>query len=291
MAAAFQTSAYHHPVIGWMADIQEYQLSDLKSWYHHWYNPANATLVVVGDVQPERVKLLADKYFGPLKPVTVAGPKPRPEVAQEGLRRIVVKVPAKLPYVVLGYKVPTVKTARTEWEPYALAVLAAALDGDDSARLSRYLVRGDEVAAQAGADYGPYDRLTSLFTLDGTPAKGRTLDAVEAALRAQVRRLREEPLSAEELNKIKTQVVASDVYQRDSVFYQAMRIGVLETVGVGWRAGEEYVSRIRAVSPAQVQAVARKYLVDDGLTVAVLDPQPLGNRTPQPSAGVPHDIR
>ena len=222
---------------------------------------------------------LAREHFGPLPPAEVRPPKPRPEVEQTGLRRVVVSAPAELPYLVLGYKAPTVKEAREDWEPYALAVLAAVLGGDESARLQRRLVRGEEIAADAGASYDPFDRMTTLFTVAATPAGGRTVGEVEAKLREEVSRLREAPVDPAELEKVKTQVVASDVYQLDSVMAQAMRLGRLETVGAGWRIGEEYVDRIRAVTPEQVHAVARKYLVDASLTVAHLEPRPAGRTT------------
>jgi zinc protease len=285
-AAAFQTSPYRHPVIGWMADIESYRLEDLRAWYRRWYAPNNATLVVVGDVDPAEVRRLAEKHFGAIRPVEVTPPKPRPEVEQEGLRRIVVKAPAKLPYLLMGFKAPTVAAGEGEdWEPYALDVLAAVLGGDESARLQRRLVRGAEVAAGLSVSYDPYDRMTTLFTFGGVPAKGRSVAELEAALRDEVRRVREEPLDPAEVDRVKTQVVAADIYQQDSVFAQAMRLGRLETVGVGWRLADAHVDRLRAVTPEQVEAVARKYLTDDRLTVAVLEPQALDRNVNRAVAG------
>ncbi len=275
MAAAFVSSPYHHPVIGWMDDLENLTIEDLKAWYRKWYAPNNATLVVVGDVDPQAVLALAEKHFGPLQPSRLTPPKPRREVPQRGLRRLTVKAPAQLPYLLMGYKVPVLKTAAEDWEPYALEVLAGVLDGGASARLARELVRGRQIAASAGAGYSLTARQDDLLMLDGTPAPGHDIATLETALRDQVRRLREEPVSAGELDRVKAQVVANDVYQRDSVFYQAMQLGMLETVGLDWRLAEEYVARIRAVTAEQVQAVARKYLVDDRLTIAVLEPLPM----------------
>lgn len=272
VATAYQTSPYRHPVIGWMADIQDYVLADLKNWYRRWYAPNHATLVVVGDVEPESVHRLAEQHFGEIPPVTTRPTKPRPEAAQRGMKRITVAAPATVPYLIMGYHVPSLSTAEAEWEPYALAVLAAVLGGDDSARFARELVRGQQVAAQSDADYDLYARRGTLFTFDASPAQGHNLAAVEQAIREQIERVRNEPVSEAELRRVKTVVVASDVYQRDSLFYQAIRLGALETLGLGWRTGDDYVSRIQAVTPEQVQAVARKYLVNDHLTVAVLVP-------------------
>jgi zinc protease len=276
-AVAFLNSAYRIPVIGWMDDLKHMRVEDLRKWYETWYAPNNATLVVVGDVDPQQVYNLAKKYFGPLKPSTIPEMKPRDEIPQTGVRRITVKAPAELPYLVMGYKVPVLRTAKNAWEPYALEVLAGILDGGDSARIAKNLIRGSQVAAQASAGYSLDARSENLLALDGTPAQGHTIAELETALREQVKKLREDLVSEEELKRIKAQVVTSDVYQKDSVFYQAMQIGSLESVGLGWQVSDQYVDKVKAVTAEQVRDVARKYLIDDHLTVAVLDPQPISD--------------
>ena len=274
-ATAFLTSPLRNPVIGWMDDLENLTLGDLQAWYRKWYAPNNATVVVVGDVDPDAVHALAKKHFGPLAPSDIAPPKPRVELPQQGTRRLTVRLPAELPYLMMGYKVPVLASAESADDAYALEVLAGVLDGGNSARFARDLVRGSEIAASAGAGYSLYARLPELFLLDGTPANGHTVAELEAALRAQVERLKEAPVAPEELERIKAQVVAGKVYERDSVFYQAMQVGLLETAGLGWQRLDEYLERVNAVTPEQLQAVARKYLVDDALTVAVLEPLPL----------------
>ncbi len=283
---AFISSPYHHPVIGWMGDLENLDVADLKQWYATWYAPNNATVVVVGDVNPQQVLSLAKKYFGPLKPSKLIPPKPRREIEQKGMRRITVKAPAELPYLLMGYQAPVLKTAGKDaaWEPYALEVLAGVLDGGDSARFAKYLVRESQIAASAGAGYGLYARLQDLFMLDGTPAQGHTVVELEQALRTQIKRLQDEKVSDAELVRIKAQVVASEVYERDSTMSQAMQIGTLETVGLDWRIIDDYVAKVSAVTAEQIQQVARKYLIDDHLTVAVLDPLPIDPNAPSRAA-------
>lgn len=278
-ATAFVSSPYHNPIIGWMNDLKNLNVDDLKTWYGRWYAPNNATLVVVGDVEAQAVFELAERYFGKLTPSEVRTLKPRPEIPQLGERSITVKAPAKLPYMLMGYKVPVVNTATEEWEPYALEMLAGILSGSGSARFPRELVREKQIAAGVTAGYDLFARQEDLFVIDATPAEGHSIEELRSAIEEQIARIKAEVVSEEELARIKAQVVAHKVYEQDSVFYQAMQMGLLETVGLGWEKLDEYPDRIRAVTAEQVQAVARKYLVDDSLTVAILEPQSLTDKS------------
>ena len=285
-ASAFANSPYKNPVIGWPSDIANYQVEDLQAWYQQWYAPNNATLVVVGDVDAEQVVTLAAQYFAGLQPSVIKPLKPQEEIEQKGIKRITVKAPAKLPYLMMGYKVPALTTAKPEWEAY---VLAGILDGGNSARLSSHLIRGKEIAVSAGAGYDLTSRMPDMFTLEATPAEGHTVYEMEYALQEEILQLKAELVSPEELQRIKAQVLAKDVYQKDSNFYQAMALGMLETVGLGWQRADEYVGRINQVTAEQVQEVARKYLVEDHLTIAYLDPQPIsGSPRPASLSGVHH---
>lgn len=289
-ATAFMSSPYHHPVIGWMSDIQHYEADDLRAWYQKWYAPNNATVVVAGDVDPKAVLDLAKQYFGPLKPEQVAELKPRVEVPQKGLREIKVKAPAELPYLMMGWKIPVVTTVEQDkaWEPYALEVLAGILDGGNSARFARELVREQQVATSVGAGNSLFSRLKDLFLIAGTPANGKTVEDLEQAVREQLQRLKDTPVTEQELARVKAQVVADTVYEKDSVFYQAMQIGMLETVGLDWMVGENYVDNIKKVTAEQVQAVANQYFVDDSLTIAELIPLPLDGGRPAARTGEMH---
>ena len=289
LATAFQTAPYRHPVIGWMADLDTLRIGDLKVWYDRWYAPNNATLVVVGDVEHNMVQRLVQEHFGPIKPGVLSAPGGLPEVTQQGLKRISVKRPAELPHLLMAYKTPVLSSAAAapaSWEPYALEVLAGVLDGGNSARLETRLIRAQEVAASISVSYDLASRLDGLFVIQAVPARGRTAGQVEQAVREQLELLKMGDIGEQELARVKAQVVSSDVYERDSMFYQAMTLGALETVGLPWRLADEYVSQIQAISVEQVKHVANKYFRDDGLTIAVLDPQPIDAlQDAQPQAG------
>lgn len=274
-ATAFTNNPYHQPIIGSMNDLENMKVADLKSWYEKFYAPNNATLVVAGDVNAEEVFDLAKEYFSQLEPSEIAKIKPRLDAEQKGERRITVKAPARLPYMVMGYKVPSYKTAKEEWEPYALDVLAYVLSGGSSSRFSKSLVRKQQIAVNADTGYGLFSRLDELFLIDATPAKGYSVKQLETAINKEIDLVKTRLVSKKELERIKAQAVAEKVYEKDSIFYQAMQIGMLETIGLDWRLNDSYTKRIREVTAKQIQAVAKKYLVNDTLTVAVLDPQPL----------------
>ncbi len=275
MAMAFSNSPYKNPVIGWPSDIANYQVEDLQAWYELWYAPNNATLVVVGDIKAEEVFILAEKYFADIKASVIKPIKPQAEIEQKGIRKTIIKLPAKLPYILMGYKVPVLNAIEDESEAYALEVLAGILDGGSSARLASQLVRGQQVAVSAGAGYSMMSRLPDLFMLDATPVEGKTVFDMEYALKQQIYNLQRELVSEQELQRVKAQVLASAVYERDSNFYQAMQLGMLETVGIGWEKVDEYVDKVNQITAEQVRQVARKYLLEEKLTIAYLDPQPI----------------
>ena len=271
-SVAFTSSPYEHPVIGWPSDIANYKVEDLQAWYSRWYAPNNAVLVVVGDVDTKAVLDLAEKHFGALQPSDIKPLKPQPDMEQSGRRQVVVKAPAKMPVLLMGYKVPSLKTAQDENEVYALEVLAGVLDGGNSARLTTDLVRGKQLAVSVDTSYDATSRLDSLFQLSAIPVEGKTHADLEAALKAEITKLQQTLVNSDELKRIKAQVLANEVYEKDSNFNQAMQLGALESVGLPWQKADEYVSKINQVTAEQVQAVAKKYLIDDHLTVGYLEP-------------------
>lgn len=276
MATAFLNSPYGQPIVGWMTDIESTTVDDLRDWYDRWYAPNNATLIVVGDVDPDAIHDMAKKYYGGIERREIKLPKPQHETRQSGMRHIKVEAPAEVPLIMMGYKAPAlvdVVGTENEWEPYALGVLSSVLDGGNSSRMSREMVRGKEIAAAAGSWSSSYGRLPNLFTVYGVPAKDIELEVVKEALLEQLERLKTEPVTAKELARIKAQVIAGEVYELDGVQSQANQLGSLETVGLGYKALDDYVERILAITPEQIQQVAQKYFVEDQLTIGELVPQ------------------
>ena len=292
-ATTFVASPYRRPIVGWMNDLDAMTPQDARDFYKRWYTPANAALVVVGDVNPQRVKQLAERYYGPIPARSVPARKPREEPVQTGLRRLEVKAPAEQAYVALAFKVPNLtnllEPTAQDQDALALTVLAAVLDGYSGARLDRALTQGaDRLADQAGASNGLTGRGPQLFMLDGVPAKGKNSSELETALRQQVQKVAQEGVAQSELNRVKTQWVASEVYKLDSMMAQVMEMGAYWTEGLPVDSGTLLIKRLREVTPEQVRSVAQRYFGDDQLTVAHLVPQPVDPsrvRKPSSSAG------
>jgi zinc protease len=256
----------------------------VRDWYTRWYAPNNATLVVAGDVKADEVIAMAKQYFGPLPARALPVRKPQLEPTQIGIKRIVVKAPAKVPYVLMAWHAPVLRDWEKDTAPYALQILAGVLSGNDSARLQTSLVKTRQIALNASAGYDAVARGPGMFMIDATPASGKKLADLEKAIHHELDRIKRKGISEAELARVKAQIIAADVYQRDSLFYQAMQLGEYVTAGLPPEALAHRVDKLRAVTAEEVQAAAQKWLQDDHLSVAELDPQPMKQAAPGAAA-------
>lgn len=279
-ATAFLTSPLRIPTIGWMNDLENLQMEDASLWYQKWYAPNNATLVIVGNVNSDEVFRLANQYFADIKPSVIEPPKPRPEIAQTGERRINLYGQTSSPYLLMGYKAPVLSTLKDNIKDiYAMDVLSGILDGGNSARVAKKMLRGEEIAVEAGTSYDPFDRLAGLFIFAGTPNEGITPQRLEQAFISEIRDLQENPVTQQELERVKAQVIARKVFDQDSTFNLGMQIGMLDSVGYDYKLLDTYVDNVRRVTAEDVQRVARQYFDKNKLTVATLWPEEeIGNK-------------
>ncbi|MDO8719874.1 MAG: pitrilysin family protein [Polaromonas sp.] len=304
-ALTFLAAPYRRPIVGWMSDLDAMTPGDVRDFHQRWYVPANAALVVAGDVDVAQVRALAEKYYGLIAARPVPVRKPRSEPAQAGMRRLDLKAPASQAYVTLAFKVPKLEAAdlanagsaasakgSASRDALTLTVLAAVLDGYSGARLERALVQGKgqqgRIADSAGASNGMLGRGPQLFRLSGVPAEGKTTQQVAQALRQQVALVAKDGVSEAELKRVKTQWVASETYKLDSVFSQAQELGSNWVQGLPLDASARLIAQLRTVTAAEVQAVAANYFGDDQLTTATLLPQAMGpQRKPRAPAVAP----
>ncbi|KAF7600464.1 MAG: peptidase M16 [Candidatus Dactylopiibacterium carminicum] len=286
MAAVYNAHPYGRPVIGWMPDLDNMSAQDLRDWYARWYGPNNAVLVVVGDVDHETVFRQAQETYGKLPARVLPVRKAQTEPAQAGVRRVTVKAPAELPYLMLAWRAPALTSFDSQnpqvRQAMALQLLSAVLDGYDGARLNRGLVRERKLAVSAGAGYDPVSRgQQSLFLLEGVPAKGVSVARLEAALRGEIARVAKNGVTSAELSRIKAQMLAGKVFSQDSNMGQAMQIASLEMGGFSWRDEDTWFEALRGIRADEVQAAAKLLLGDDTLTVAELVPQPVDPKAQQ----------
>ena len=272
-AVARPGTGYAHPIIGWRDLLAQLQPQQARDWYERFYVPGNATLVIAGDVTLERVRPLVEKFFAdlpqgdtPPRPETTLNPPP-------GERRMTLRLPVRVPALYMSYNVPSLTTADHQDDFYALTMLGGVLDGGTSARMESNLVRGQRLAAGLGAGYGGLQRGNGTFTITATPNPEVSLDELEAAIKAEIEKIAEQPPSEAEMDRVRAGVLAEQIYQRDSVMGQAMELGTLSVLGLDWRLAGQFDDNLEAVTPEQVQQAARKWLVAERSAVAHVIPE------------------
>lgn len=274
LASAHLTAPYNHPVIGWMSDLKQMSVNDLKKWYQAYYAPNNATLVVVGDINPKQVFALAERYFGPISKKNLLTRKPEKEPPPLGKKFVSIQAQAQHPMLIIGYTVPSVKTAIKPWEPYALELIAGILDAGDGARFSKKLIRGNHVASEVDTYYNLYSRFPTQFIIFGTPSQNYHISDLRKGFITEIDLLKNIPISDKELQKVKNQIIAQKIFEKDSIFGQAMELGLLETVGIGWKSSGDYAKAINDITPEQIQKTAQRYFQEKNMTEAELKPKP-----------------
>jgi zinc protease len=285
-STAFQISPYHWPTIGWQEDIARFTVEDVKKYYHTYYHPDNAFLVVVGDFRKEDLLPRIERAFGTLPKGIAPNQEKDIDPKQTGERRIFTKKEAQLPFFVMGYHVPNLP----EPDSYALEVVATILSGGKSSRLYQGLVQVKQLVLDADADHSLLSRDPSLFYLSAQPLPGKEVAEVEKALNEEIERLQKELIGEGELEKAKNQLESSFIYGQDSLFFQAMLLAQCE-ITLGWRAIDDYIPSIRKVNAQDIQRVTRQYLTPDNRTVGILIPlPPPEGRLPPPAPSVKERI-
>ncbi|MDH7603241.1 MAG: pitrilysin family protein, partial [Armatimonadota bacterium] len=261
LATAFQAHPYQWPVIGWRSDVENITRQQLVRYYHTYYHPNNATLVLVGDFDSKKALALVRKYFSHKPPAALPKQPYTREPAQRGRREFNLTLAGSAARVLLGYHAP----AMTDPDSYALMVLDQVLSGGRSSRLYQALVEtGLATSAWSSADLR---RDPGLFVLGATARQGIRCSEIEQALLKEVEKIKTEPVAQDELAAAKNQLEAYLVFQNDSVSDQGEQLGYYNTVA-NWRYLQTLIPRIKSVTPERLLAVARKYLTEENLTVA-----------------------
>jgi len=265
-AAAYQYHPYHYPVIGTKFDVLNFTRPEVYGYYQEHYAPNNAVLVLVGDFNTDQVLARVRQLWSGVQAHTISRHPIDPEPPQRGERRVVVSRAGANAYLEMMYHIP----AATSPDLPALTVLATALSNGRSSRLYRALVEtqlATDVGASANLGVDP-----EVFDISASARAGVMPDAIEKPLLAEIARVQNQPLSDQDLQKAKNQTRADFVFGQDSVEEQAAQIGYFECKTGDWHNLVNYVSRINAVTAADVQRVARTYLTADNRTIGYFIP-------------------
>lgn len=263
---AYPTSPLRQPPIGHMKNLKGLKLDSLKHWYQKWYTPNNAILIIVGDVDPQKTMYDVRRYFGDIarRPTPVRSDVS--EFQHMGERQMDVTVPVQIPALYLAWNVDSLQSADQPDKAYALALLQSVLDGGLSARFETRLIREQRILASVSCNYDLFNRGSSLFSISAIPEQGVTLEQARAAILAEVEKLKTDPITPAELDRVKTSYLAELVYSQDSIEGQAQLIGMLESANLSYRIIDQLPQKLNQLSVPYLQQIARQYLVRDNLS-------------------------
>jgi zinc protease len=272
---AFPASGYRTPTIGWMHDLQRMNTVQLQQWYQAWYSPDNATLVVVGDVAPERIKALAQQHFGHLeRRATPLAPTPI-ELASAGERSLTLHAPVASPRLIMSFNAPSLATALDRRTAHALRLLDVLLAGSRSARIKQQLQLSEALFTEAVSEYDLFNRGDSLLTISTQLNADKLTNADEALTRVWqvIESFKNKAPEPAELERAKNFLIANLVYAQDDLERQANHLGLLETIGLGWRLADQDADELNKVTPLDIQRVAKTYLTRERLSIAKILPE------------------
>ena len=267
LATAFVAHPYGQPVVGWPSDLQSFSATDAQKFFHTYYVPSNMVVTVVGDVRPNDVLAMVEKYFGRLP----AGPRPEPlrtaEPAQNAERTVVLHE-ASQPFYVEGYHKPDARDP----DDAVYDVIQDLMSAGRTSRLYRALVRDKKLAAYSGGFNGfPGQKYPSLFVFFAVPTPGHTPAEVRAAVQEEIKRLKNEDVSGDELKMVKTRAKAGLLRKLDNNQGLAVEMGFAQSLFGDWHELFRRVEKIDKVTAGDVRRVADKTFVDSNATVGYLE--------------------
>jgi zinc protease len=257
---SFTTHPYKRPGIGSIADLEAASIADVRAFHATYYRPDNAMLIVVGDFDPKALDALIDKYFGGIKAPSTPFPRVSAKEPPRTAPKTVITYGPNVPLPAVG--ITWLAPAASDPDGPALTVLDALLTGGDSARLNQSLIYRQQIAQSVFSAFDERQQ-PGLFYVGAIMAEGKTPQQGEQALLAEVAKLRDQPVDAAELDKAKTILIAQDLRQREPVYGRGFAFGYANYIEGAVSKVNDDLKAIQAVTPADVQRVARRYLPDN----------------------------
>ncbi len=267
-AAAFVAHPYHTNTVGWMDDLKRLTRTDAENFFRRYYAPNNATLAVVGDVKPAEVIRLAEKYFADWKAKEIDGSSITKEPPQNAERRVAVFAKAQ-PMMRLAFHNP----GMADKDIYALIMLSEVLSGGKTSRFYRNLVEGSQTAlyAQSGPMY-PGIRYPSLFLIAAAPKAPHTLEELESGIWAEIDRVKKEPPTQWELDRVVNNYEAETIKQLENSHDLSNNLAINNEILGDWKFDWNAIGKLRALKPADISAAAAKYFTRSNYTAVFLKP-------------------
>lgn len=269
----YPTSHYRQPVIGYMKNLKNIQLKDLKKWYQTWYVPNNATLVIVGDVDAEQALNQVKKYFDAIPKGNLPDRNDVLEYDRVGYRHMEINLPVQVPNLYMAWNVRSLATAKNPQDAYALTIIQALLDGGISSRLQDRLVRDKKLLTAINVSYSPYHRGDTVFSITAVPSTGVSLQQAQQAIENEMNQFKKELIEQSEVDRVKANFVANLVYGQDDIAAQAAMIGNLEVNGLSYRLVDELPKHYDQVTPQDLLRIANIYFVRENLSTLYLSPE------------------
>ncbi|MBC8299499.1 MAG: insulinase family protein [Pelagibacterales bacterium] len=270
---AFGMRGYGVPIVGTMKDLNKISIADLKKWYLNYYVPNNAILILAGDFDKVEAKELIKKYYGVIEEAKVENYLEKSN-HRVSFKSIKVEDKVSEPLVLMSFENMQFNEENRK-ENHVIELLMELMDGGISSRFTKNLIDDKKIAISTFISYDTYSRKRNLITIGGSPNKNISAEQLREALIAEFANLVEEGLYENELTDVKSRLLANNIYKFDSVFYQVMQIGMLETKNFDWNILDKYIHEINSITEHDLINAAKKYILEKDYIFSVIEPKKL----------------
>ncbi len=267
---AFGMRNYGIPIVGLMKDINEISVNDLEKWYDSYYSPNNATLIIAGDFNPVNALSLVKKYYGsiPRKNIKSNNLKTKHDIKYNDIS---IKDKISRPLIVLSFKKQPFSFNKKK-DSYALDLLLELMDGGNSSRFTKNLIENEKIAIKTFISYDTYSRQENLISIGGSPRKNVSPEKLKNALINQFEKFVKNGLVADELKNAKSRLLARSIYDFDSVFYQVMQVGMLESKNYDWKLLDNYFDEIDQITEDDLMRAAKIFILENKYIYSTIEP-------------------
>ena len=266
MQLAYKSNSRHIPIIGWREDIEAYTLANLKDWYQQHYAPNNASIVIVGDINPSDTYEMIKEYFGNIPKSQRQQTKLEPTLLNIGHRHIQTqKSPNDTSVTIMGYITPSLTTNYSDNDPFALMILNSILGDADASILQQKLTRDESLCCNVDSEYSPFIRGEDIFVITAIANHNQNLENIQFRIENIINELKEIGVTEAQLNRAKVVIKSDKIFSMDSLETQANLIGSLASIGLDVDY-YKYIDKLYDVTLEDIHRVLNRYFTKENLT-------------------------